>query len=126
MNRSPEQRPSRLILLISLLAVVLAAASPAADWPQWRGPNRDGKSGEVGLLKQWPPEGPKLAWKALALGKGYSSVSQVGQRLFTIADRDGASFVIALSSLNGKLFLRDQDVLLCYEVRWSQITHQTN
>ena len=33
----------------------------AADWPQWRGPNRDGVSQETGLLQEWPKEGPKLA-----------------------------------------------------------------
>ena len=30
----------------------------AADWPQFRGPNRDGKSLESGLLKQWPENRP--------------------------------------------------------------------
>jgi hypothetical protein len=30
----------------------------AANWPQWRGPERTGVSQETGLLKQWPAEGP--------------------------------------------------------------------
>ena len=34
------------------------------DWPQWRGPNRDGRSAETGLLKAWPAGGPPLAWRA--------------------------------------------------------------
>ena len=34
----------------------------AEDWPQWRGVSRDGKSGETGLLAQWPKDGPPLLW----------------------------------------------------------------
>ena len=47
----------------------------AEDWPQWRGPNRDGKSADTGLLKEWPAGGPKLAWKATGLGQGLSNMS---------------------------------------------------
>src|SRR5688572_9986402 len=48
--------PLRLALLLSLVSL----HASAADWPQWRGPQRDGKSAETGLLKEWPQEGPKL------------------------------------------------------------------
>jgi len=47
-------------------------ASPEPDWPQWRGPRRDGVCGEMGLLPRWPAEGPKLLWKATGLGRGWS------------------------------------------------------
>jgi outer membrane protein assembly factor BamB len=75
----------------------------AADWPQWRGPNRDGKSADTGLLKQWPTNGPKLAWKATRLGKGYSGVSLVGDRLFTMGDKEDAGYLVALSAADGKI-----------------------
>ncbi len=39
------------------------------DWPQWRGPNRDGISMETGLLKEWPADGPPLLWKIKGLGR---------------------------------------------------------
>src|SRR3974377_245639 len=58
---------------VSLIALAFCAMAPAADSPQWRGPNRDGKSAETGLLGQWPAGGPRLAWKAQGLGEGYSS-----------------------------------------------------
>src|SRR5687767_2178712 len=45
----------------------------SGDWPQWRGPNRDGVSAETGLLRQWPEGGPKVLWTA-ATGEGFSSV----------------------------------------------------
>jgi outer membrane protein assembly factor BamB len=46
-----------------------------ADWPQWRGPNRDGTSTETGLLQKWPDGGPKKLWTATGLGGGYSTPS---------------------------------------------------
>ena len=55
--------PSRLSLPSALLvALPLTAADP--DWPQFRGPKRDGHSPDKGLLKTWPDGGPPLAWKA--------------------------------------------------------------
>src|SRR6516162_9045816 len=44
-----------------LLFAAACCALTAADWPQWRGPDRDGLSKETGLLKEWPKDGPKLA-----------------------------------------------------------------
>src|SRR4030042_4107064 len=44
-------------------------ASPEPDWPQWRGPHRDGISDEKGLLSSWPQSGAKLLWKIDNLGK---------------------------------------------------------
>lgn len=79
--------------------LVLAAGS--ADWLQWRGPNRDGISAETGLLQQWPPGGPPLAWKATGLGKGYSSISAAGNRIYTMGDKGEECFVIALNRNGG-------------------------
>jgi hypothetical protein len=49
---------------VSLMVASTAAdgliASPEPDWPQWRGPRRDGISDEKGLLSSWPEGGPKL------------------------------------------------------------------
>ena len=56
-------------------------AAQNSDWPQWRGPNRDGVSKETGLLKQWPAEGPPLVWKAVGAGTGYSSLAIAGGRI---------------------------------------------
>jgi outer membrane protein assembly factor BamB len=77
----------------------------AADWPQWRGPNRDGISHDTGLLQQWPKEGPKLVWKTTDIGSGYSTPSVVGDRLYLLAN-DGLDneFVAAISVNDGKRF----------------------
>ena len=77
-----------------LLSTTLAVA--AGDWPQFRGPHRDGCSTETGLLKAWPEGGPALRWKAAGLGKGYSSVSIVGDTLYVMGTRDDQECVIAL------------------------------
>jgi hypothetical protein len=77
-------------------------AQPGANWPQWRGPNRDGISKETGLLKQWPAEGPQLVWKAVGAGGGYSSFSIANGKLYTLGLRGDREFVIAFDIANGK------------------------
>ena len=82
-------------LLVLTGAVAAAPAAPPAfgevgDWPQFHGPNRDGLCRETGLLQQWPQDGPTLLWKLTGLGRGYSSVSIVGGKFFTMGDRKPA------------------------------------
>lgn len=72
------------------------------DWPQWRGPNRDGISLETGLLREWPAEGPKVAWQVDSVGVGYSSLVIKDGRIFTQGDLDGVEHVIALNAADGK------------------------
>ena len=83
-------------------SLIRSLSAAESDWPQWRGPNRDGCSPDTGLLKEWPKEGPPLLWKATQLGVGFSGVSVVGQRIFTLGDLGDASFVIALNRADGK------------------------
>ena len=76
----------------------------AADWPQWRGPERSGVSKEVGLLKQWPAGGPKLLWQVNDLGDGYSTPAVVGMRIYLMSNHGmDNEFVQALSTENGKV-----------------------
>jgi outer membrane protein assembly factor BamB len=85
------------------LATLLATCvSFAIDWPQWRGPGRDGHSAETGLLKSWPAGGPKLVWKAQGLGEGYSSLAVANGRLYTQGQRGGSEYLMALDAATGK------------------------
>jgi len=84
-----------LIVLLAAGAVSTAPAAEAASWPQFRGPNRDGICPETGLLESWPEGGPPLAWKMTGLGKGLSSLSIVGGKIFTTGDRGDEQFVTA-------------------------------
>jgi outer membrane protein assembly factor BamB len=87
---------------VIVLCLSEAAAQAGGDWPQWRGPNRDGISKETGLLKQWPAEGPPLAWKTAGAGTGYSSLAIADGRLFTMGLRGGREYVIAFDVATGK------------------------
>jgi outer membrane protein assembly factor BamB len=101
---------SRLFSLCFVLGLagLTAIGAPArqvktADWPQFRGPNRDDVSPDKGLLKSWPAEGPKLLWKAEGVGPGFSSVAVVGDRVFTMGDKGDSSHVFALSRDKGEI-----------------------
>jgi outer membrane protein assembly factor BamB len=103
---------SRLLTTMAALCLCLSTVSvtrPAnmaaltSDWPQWRGPERNGISSESGLLKQWPKEGPKLLWQVNDLGDGYSTPSVVGNRIYMMSNRGMENeFVQALSTEDGK------------------------
>lgn len=77
-------------------------SSAATDWPQWRGPRRDGVSSETGLLKDWNETKPKLLWSHTNAGKGFSGVAVVGDRLYTLGARDEQEAVLALDANTGK------------------------
>ncbi len=89
-------------------AIVLGAAAPAArpganaDWPQWRGPNRDAVAAESGLIAQWPETGPALLWKAGGLGTGFSSLALAGDRIYTLGDRESGQHLVAVNRADGK------------------------
>lgn len=89
----------RLCVLLIILA--LPAGLPAEDWPQWRGPNRDGISTETGLLKKWPAGGPQLLWEK-PLGSGYSAIAVVGDTLYTLCQRNGAEWAVAADIETGE------------------------
>jgi len=90
------------------LALVLPAAtafsgSPESfDWPQWQGPDRNAVSKERGLLKEWPKDGPPLAWKIKGLGGGYSAPSIAAGRIFGMGNRGEDEVIWALSETDGK------------------------
>ena len=81
--------------MVTLLAPVVSSVR-ADDWPQWRGPERNGISKESGWAFQWPDEGPKIAWKA-KVGLGYSS--------FVVAD--GRAYTVG--------FANSQDTVFCFD-----------
>lgn len=93
-----------LVALCSLtaFAVPVFAESGTFDWPQWQGANRDGISREAGLLKTWPSDGPKLAWRLDDLGTGYSSPAVAGGKIFGLSNRGDKEVVWALSEKTGK------------------------
>ena len=77
--------------------------SPSVDWPQWRGPDRNGLSKETGLLSQWPRSGPTVAWSAAMLGAGYGSIAVQGDRVYVQGMRNNQSVVSVLNRADGKV-----------------------
>lgn len=91
------------IALIGLIAWTTQLCSTSAeDWPQWQGPDRNAISKERGLLKEWPKEGPPLAWKVTSLGGGDSAPSIAGGQIFGMGNRGEDEVVWALSEKDGK------------------------
>ena len=94
---------------ILVLAAVGLAALPGRgltadeEWPQWRGPRRDGVSREQGLLQEWPPGGPAVSWTVQGLGSGFSSLAVAGGRILTLGDLQGTQYVIAIDAADGSV-----------------------
>ena len=91
-------------LLIAFGAMM--AECRAADWPTWRGVNRDDISTEIGLLKKWPEGGPKQLWTSKDAGLGYSGVAIVSDVLYTMGadgtEADSKEFVVAVNASTGE------------------------
>jgi len=91
-----------IVAIVSLLAIASAVwAEDGGDWPQFHGPRRDNISRETGLLKAWPPDGPRLLWTAKGLGHGYAAVSISRGLIYTCGNVDEKTVITALD-LEGK------------------------
>jgi outer membrane protein assembly factor BamB len=90
------------MLIGTVFGAVLLCSAFAEDWPQWQGPDRNAISKERGLLKEWPKDGPPLAWKIIGIGGGYSGPSIAAGRIFGMSNRGDDEIVWALSEKDGK------------------------
>ena len=93
----------KTVLLGAAAVSLFATTGRADDWPQWRGPQRNGVSMEKGFLAEWPKEGPPLLWSVADLGAGYSTPSVVGDRIYLLGNEGLENeFVEARSAKNGQ------------------------
>jgi len=99
--------PVRLITL-TMMVCLPSAIVFAQHWPQFRGPNRDGKSLETGLMKQWPDDGPKLLRTISGFGSGFSTPVIAGERIY----------------ISGKV--GDDLKLFCFELSGNRIWERTH
>src|SRR6185503_3598631 len=73
-----------LAMVLALLPGLDAPAAAGSDWPEWRGPSRNGTSSEANWLQGWPAGSvPPVAWRAF-LGKGHSAVSVSNARAYSL------------------------------------------
>jgi outer membrane protein assembly factor BamB len=95
-------RPIAAALLIFALAVHLGAQS--ADWPQWRGPNRDGVIPSFTAPNPWP-EKLTRKWK-VEVGLGYATPVVIGNRVYMFARQGDEEVLGALDADTGKVLWR--------------------
>src|SRR5262245_38203287 len=93
------KRPQTILATLSALFTLTLSA---ADWPQWRGPDRTDISKETGLLKFWPEGGPKRVWLFENAGLAYSGPAIVKGKLYTLGTRDGSEILLVLDANTGK------------------------
>src|SRR5262249_32087424 len=98
----PQRRGRPVTRRCRSALALLSLAFVAADWPQWRGPDRTGVSREKGLLKEWPKGGPTLLWTATGLGGGYATPSVAGGKVYLLGSHNGEEFLHALSVKDGE------------------------
>jgi len=108
-GRRSRRTGGRAHLLAAGLAALLASSADAgappgraaADWPQWRGPDRTGISAERGWLSGWPEGGqPRVAWRA-EVGRGHSAVSVAAGRAYTMGWDGQKDTVFAFEAARG-------------------------
>ncbi|HEY9173644.1 MAG TPA: PQQ-binding-like beta-propeller repeat protein [Verrucomicrobiae bacterium] len=96
---------NRILTSISFGVLVFSASASALadDWPQWRGPQRNGHSSETGLLGAWGDGGPRLLWKTNSAGNGYGAPAVAGDHLYLLGN-DGLEneFVRAIAVADGR------------------------
>jgi outer membrane protein assembly factor BamB len=100
----PEYTPDPDLLAELGAATILEddpPPSPTGDWPQWRGPRRDGVAHDPDLLTGWPHRGPKELWRVKG-GGGFSSFAVGGGRVFTLLGQEGQEVVVCWEATTGK------------------------
>ncbi len=104
-RRVPSSLTSLLLLGAGLATAAAADPSVGTDWPQFRGPQQNGVSLEKGLLRSWPESGPKVLWKK-PIGSGFSSVTAVGDALYTLAVEGESETAYRLRESDGEVVWR--------------------
>lgn len=95
-------RVARAIAALTIFLLFAANFAYASDWPQYLGPNRNAVSGEKGLLRSWPAEGPKVLW-TIPLGEGFGGPA-ISEGKVYVYDRveDKTNILRCLDLLTGK------------------------
>src|SRR5687768_10081455 len=102
------------LFLSMVVAVTVASAARADDWPQWLGPERDSVWREKGIVDRFPKAGLKVAWrKPVALG--YAGPAVAGGKVYV------ADFVLKKGKISNTPSKRDEleglERVLCFDAR---------
>jgi outer membrane protein assembly factor BamB len=97
-----KQRAGIVAWIVATMGMVLQ--SSAQDWPQWRGPNRDGAVTSFREPAAWP-EGLRQQWR-VDVGTGYATPLLVGNRIYTFTRQGEEEVMQALDAGSGKSIWR--------------------
>lgn len=100
-------RVLQLATSCGLMFVLAGLVNGGDSWPTFRGPQRTAVAPDKGLLSKWPEQGPKLVWKTVGAGRGYSSLAIVGGRIYTLGDApstaaDQDEYLVCFNQADGK------------------------
>ncbi len=92
----------RSVLLSCACLALLTAICLGAEWPGWRGPNKDGISPETAINKDWKAKPPKELWRVALSDGGHAGLAVSGGKLFIIDHQAGKDVVRAIDAATGK------------------------
>jgi outer membrane protein assembly factor BamB len=96
----------RMFVVVTCVVLIGAGCVFAQDWPQWRGPNRDGKAAGFTAPQTWPKE---LAQKwQTKVGSGDATPALVGDKLYVFARQGGDEVISCLDAATGKEIWNDK------------------
>ncbi len=87
-------------------AVLTAVTVQGQDWPQWRGPDRDGRQPGFKIPASWPKELTQK-WKA-TVGRGDASPAVAGKKVYAFTRQDADELTVCLDADSGKELWRDK------------------
>jgi len=108
-SNPPEFTGPKFFGAVPLLLLLAAVSAPAANWPQWRGPNGDGISAETNVPVKWSAT-ENVAWQTAVPGEGHSS---------PVVWQDSVFLTTALSNSAERVLLR-------FDARTGKILWQTS
>ncbi|NLD38913.1 MAG: PQQ-binding-like beta-propeller repeat protein [Desulfatiglans sp.] len=88
-----------IVMSISILFLLAFNQTSEADWPQYLGPNRNAVSGEKGLLRSWPKDGPKVLW-TVPLGEGFGGPAISEGKVYVYDRVDDETNILRCLDLN--------------------------
>src|SRR5213594_2474781 len=98
--------PTTTGMIMGCMMLFSATYASAQDWPQWRGPNRDGKTTGFKAPKSWPKQLTQK-WK-VAVGNGDATPSLVGDKLYVFTRQEGNEVIRCLDAATGKKLWQDK------------------
>jgi outer membrane protein assembly factor BamB len=101
------------LLAVAALVFLWVPSVSAADWPQWRGPNRDGMVQGVKVPEKWP-KALKEGWK-VTVGEGVSSPVVVGDKVFVFTRQKDDELVLCLDLTNGNSLWKSEPYRAPYQ-----------